>query len=163
MVEGTDVVEQSAGILLYRFAPGLEIFAGHLGGPFWEKKDAAAWSIPKGLAEPGETPLATALREFEEEIGVPAPSVPYGLLGEFRQASGKIVTIFAAEADIAVGRITGGTFELEWPPRSGRRQLFPEIDVARWLSVADARVKLVKGQVAVLNAVIAAASDNHDA
>jgi predicted NUDIX family NTP pyrophosphohydrolase len=149
------VVERSAGILLYRFTPGLEIFAGHMGGPFWARKDAAAWSIPKGLSEPGESPLATALREFEEEIGLPAPSVPYRLLGEFRQASGKIVTVFAAEADITVDQIVGGTFELEWPPRSGRRQLFPEIDVARWLSIADARLKLVKGQLPVLDAVIA--------
>jgi predicted NUDIX family NTP pyrophosphohydrolase len=153
------MIERSAGLLLYRFAPGLEIFAGHMGGPFWARKDAAAWSIPKGLAEPGETPLATALREFGEEIGVPAPSVSYRLLGEFRQASGKIVTVFAAETDITIERITGGTFELEWPPRSGRRQLFPEIDVARWLSADDARVKLVKGQLAILDAVIAGRSN----
>jgi predicted NUDIX family NTP pyrophosphohydrolase len=149
------VVERSAGILLYRFTPELEIFVGHMGGPFWAKKDAAAWSIPKGLAEPGESPLATALREFEEEIGLPAPSVPYRLLGDFRQASGKIVTVFAAEADITVDQIIGGTFELEWPPRSGRRQQFPEVDVARWLSIADASLKLVKGQLPVLDAVIA--------
>ncbi|MCU1403349.1 MAG: mismatch repair protein MutT [Microbacteriaceae bacterium] len=157
------MVERSSGILLYRFARELEIFAGHMGGPFWARKDAAAWSIPKGLPQPGETPLRAALREFEEEIGIPAPSVPYDVLGEFRQASGKIVTIFAAEADIALDRITGGTFELEWPPRSGRTQLFPEIDVARWLSVADARVKLVKGQVAAVDAVIAAVSNRNGA
>ena len=91
------MVETSAGILLYRRAPGLEVFLAHMGGPFWARKDAAAWSIPKGVYVSGEEPLAAALREFSEEVGAPAPDEPYELLGEFRQPSGKRLTVFAGD------------------------------------------------------------------
>ncbi|CAN5250055.1 NUDIX domain-containing protein [soil metagenome] len=145
------MAETSAGILLYRRAPGLEVFIAHMGGPFWSRKDAAAWSIPKGVYTDGEEPLAAAIREFTEEIGTPPPAVEYRLLGRFRQPSGKVVTVFAAEADFAVETIAGNTFTLEWPPRSGRMQDFPEIDDARWFPLDVAREKLVKGQLPVLD------------
>jgi predicted NUDIX family NTP pyrophosphohydrolase len=145
---------RSAGILLYRMtASGLEIWLAHMGGPFWAKKVAGAWSIPKGEYLEDEDALVAALREFAEEIGTPAPVVEYTNLGDFRQSSGKIVTAFAAESDFAVETITSNTFPLEWPPRSGRIQDFPEIDDARWLQIAEARVKVVKGQLAILDAV----------
>src|SRR5580693_7309320 len=111
----------SAGILLYRrIADRLEVFLVHMGGPFWAKKDAAAWSIPKGEYVDGEDPLAAALREFAEEIGVAAPELDYVSLGEFRQASGKVVTAFAGESDFAIDEVHSNTFTAEWPPRSGR-------------------------------------------
>lgn len=144
----------SAGILLYRRLPDLEVYIAHMGGPFWGRKDAASWSIPKGLFVDGELPLAAAIREFTEEIGVAPPAVDYELLGEFAQRSKKIVTVFAAETDFAVDRVVSNTFTLEWPPRSGRMQEFPEIDGAGWFSIADARVKLVAGQVAALDALL---------
>ena len=144
---------RSAGILLYRMtASGLEIWLAHMAGPFWAKKDAGAWSIPKGEYLEDEDALAAALREFAEEIGSPAPAVEYTKLGDFRQSSGKIVTAFAAETDFAVETIASNTFPLEWPPRSGSIQDFPEIDDARWLPIAEARVKVVKGQLAILDA-----------
>lgn len=143
--------ERSAGILLYRRSPGLEVFLGHMGGPFWAKRTDAAWSIPKGLLEPGEVPLAAALREFAEEIGMPAPDVLYEPLGDFRQRSGKIVTVYAAEHDLMVGDVVSNTFQMEWPPRSGRMQEFPEIDRAEWFGLSEARVKVVAGQLPVLD------------
>lgn len=124
-----------------------------MGGPFWVRKDAAAWSIPKGLYEPGEDPLTAALREFAEEIGAPAPAVAYDPLGEFRYSSGKLLTVFAAETDFAIDVLASNTFPLEWPPRSGRMRDFPEVDDARWFSVEVARQKLVKGQLPILDAV----------
>lgn len=145
--------QTSAGILLYRRSPELDVFIAHMGGPYWSRKDAAAWSIPKGLCEHGEEPLAAALREFTEEIGTPAPAADYRLLGEFRQRSGKTVIAFAAETDFAVDEVRSNTFPLEWPPRSGRIQKFPEIDDARWLPVAIAREKLVTGQLPILDAL----------
>lgn len=145
--------DTSAGILLYRRSPGLEVFIAHMGGPFWSRKDAAAWSIPKGLYAPDEEPLAAALREFAEEIGTAAPAADYALLGEFRQSSGKVVTVFAAEADFVVDTIVSNTFSLEWPPRSGRMQDFPEIDAAGWFALDVAREKLVKGQLPMLDAL----------
>ena len=147
------MVETSAGILLYRRAPGLEVFLAHMGGPFWARKDAAAWSIPKGVYVSGEEPLAAALREFSEEVGAPAPDEPYELLGEFRQPSGKRLTVFAAATSAAVEFVGSNLFEMEWPPHSGRLQQFPEMDAAGWFSPDEARVKLVKGQVPMLDAL----------
>lgn len=145
------MVELSAGILLYRRVPGLEVFIGKMGGPFWARKDAAAWSIPKGLYT-DEPPLAAALREFAEEIGAPAPEADYTLLGEFRQPSGKRLTVFAAEFPGAQF-VASNTFETEWPPRSGRMQHFPEIETAQWFDLDTAREKLVKGQLPILAAI----------
>ena len=144
---------RSAGLLLYRFTPRLEVWLAHMGGPFWSRKDAAAWSIPKGLYDASEDPLAAALREFEEEIGVPAPTGRFGLLGEFRQPSGKVVTAYAGEFDIRVERVVSNTFALEWPKGSGKIQDFPEIDDARWFPLGVARTKLVKGQRPLLDAL----------
>jgi len=149
---------RSAGLLLHRRgADGLEVLIAHMGGPFWARKDEGAWSIPKGELDEGEEPLAAALREFAEEMGRPAPDGPTVELGEFRQPSGKRVIAFARAADFDAGEISGNTFEMEWPPRSGRRQSFPEIDRAEWMSPEVARVRLVRGQIAVLDALMASA------
>ena len=145
---------RSAGILLWRRGDnGLEVFIAHMGGPFWARKDAAAWSIPKGEFLPDEDTLLAARREFVEEIGVPAPELDYVELGEFRQSSGKVVIAFAAESDFEVDEVHSNTFPVEWPPRSGRIQEFPEIDRAEWMPLADAEWRLVKGQVPLLEAL----------
>jgi predicted NUDIX family NTP pyrophosphohydrolase len=161
---------RSAGIVLYRVTEslGLEVWIAHMGGPFWSKRDAGAWSIPKGeisaiatlghpggsgASEPGESEIEAALREFEEEIGSPPPDVPYVRLGEFVQSSGKVVVAFAAESDFSVARVVSNTFSLEWPRNSGRLQEFPEMDDARWVPAAAARDKLVKGQAPILDAL----------
>jgi predicted NUDIX family NTP pyrophosphohydrolase len=144
----------AAGILLYRRVPtGLEVFIAHMGGPFWSRKDAHAWSIPKGEYSPPEDAFAAAKREFREEIGVDAPDAAYVPLGDVRYSSGKVVTVFAAEADLEVDEVVSNTFEVEWPPRSGKMQSFPEVDDARWIPLADARVKLVAGQLPALDAL----------
>lgn len=145
--------QRSAGILLHRRAPAREVWIAHMGGPFWARKDAGAWSIPKGLYDADEDPLAAALREFAEEIGTPAPAVEYESLGEFRYSSGKRLAVFAAESDFAIDALAGNTFALEWPPRSGRMRDFPEVDDARWVSLEAARQKLVKGQLPILDAL----------
>lgn len=146
----------SAGILLYRRpAPAaLEVWIAHMGGPFWARKDQHAWSIPKGEYPADEDPLAAALREFAEEIGTPAPDADYHLLGTFRQPSGKMITVYAAEQDFRPERITSNTFPMEWPKGSGRIQHYPEIDDARWFPEKEARLKLVKGQLPVLDALV---------
>jgi predicted NUDIX family NTP pyrophosphohydrolase len=145
--------EQSAGILLYRLiGPEPEVLLVHPGGPFFAKKDDGAWSIPKGLYEPGEEPLAAARREFAEETGS-APSGDFSPLGSFRQASGKIVTAFAAEGAFDLDGFRSNRFEMEWPPNSGRRQSFPEADRAGWFTLAQARRKVTKGQVAIVDAL----------
>lgn len=138
----------SAGLLLYRRTPSgaLEVLLGHMGGPFWAGKDEAAWSLPKGEHGPDEQPLAAARREFEEELGLPAPSVPYVELGSVRQSGGKVVSIWAGASDLDVSTIVSGTFQMQWPPRSGRMQSFPEIDRAQWFDITEAALKLVKGQ-----------------
>jgi predicted NUDIX family NTP pyrophosphohydrolase len=149
------MASRSAGILLWRRSAdaGLEVFIAHMGGAFWAKKDAAAWSIPKGEYGDDEAALTAAIREFGEEIGVAAPALDYASLGEFRQASGKIVTVFAAESDFEVADVHSNTFPAEWPPRSGRIQQFPEIDRAEWTSLAVASERLVKGQLPMLEAL----------
>jgi predicted NUDIX family NTP pyrophosphohydrolase len=144
----------SAGILLHRDRGArLEVLLGHMGGPFWAKKDAGAWSIPKGEYEPDENAMAAALREFAEEMGSPAPSTDLTALGTFTQAGGKMVSVWAAESDFDAASVVSNTFRLEWPPRSGRFEEFPEIDRAEWLDLPAARAKIVKGQVAVLDAL----------
>lgn len=150
----------SAGILLHRRgAGGLEVMIAHMGGPFWSRKDEGAWSIPKGEFDPAtEQAEAAARREFCEELGLDPPDVPLTDLGTFTYSSGKRVTAFAADgSDFAASGFSFGTFELEWPPRSGRRQAFPEVDRVEWLPVEAARPKLVKGQRPVLDALVALA------
>lgn len=145
---------QSAGLLLWRRrGDRLEVYVAHMGGPFWSRKDAAAWSIPKGEYGPDEDALTAARREFAEEIGVAAPALDYVTLGEFRQSSGKVVTAFAAESDFEVAEVHSNTFPAEWPPKSGRIQEFPEIDRAEWMPTADAAWRLVKGQQPLLEAL----------
>jgi predicted NUDIX family NTP pyrophosphohydrolase len=147
------MAETSAGILLFRRHPRLELFIGHMGGPFWRGKDASAWSIPKGTYT-DEEPLAAALREFDEEVGRPAPDVEYVELGRFRYASGKLVTVFIGESDFDPADVRSNVFEIEWPPRSGRRQSFPELDTAGWFTPDEARERLVKGQRPAVDALV---------
>ncbi len=123
-----------------------EVLLGHMGGPFWAKKDAGGWSVPKGEYEPDETPEAAARREFQEELGLPAPEGEYLPLGEVKQSGGKVVTVWAVEGDLDPAQVVPGTFEMEWPPRSGRTQEFPEVDRAAWFGLAEAEEKLLKGQ-----------------
>lgn len=142
---------RSAGILLFRRVNGrTEVLIGHMGGPFWARKDDGAWSAPKGLVEDGEEPQAAARREFEEELGLPVPAGELLPLGDVRQ-SGKTVTLWALEGDLDPADVVPGTFELEWPPKSGRTSEFPEVDRVGWFGLDDARVKLVKGQRAFLD------------
>ncbi|GAA1995690.1 NUDIX domain-containing protein [Microbacterium ulmi] len=146
----------SAGILLYRLASGEpEVLIAHMGGPFWAAKDAAAWSIPKGEYDPGtEAAADAATREFREELGVDPPRGPLAELGTWAYSSGKRVTVFAADGAGFVPPIAGfGTFELEWPPRSGKRVAFPEVDRVEWMGLDAAREKLVKGQRPALDAL----------
>lgn len=148
----------SAGLLLYRISDGVvEVLIGHPGGPFWARKDAGAWSIPKGEYaeaigdEPGEDAWATAQREFGEELGLPAPGGPRLELSSIKQPSGKVVTAFAVNGDLDITAAQSNTFELEWPKGSGKIRAFPEIDRVAWVSVAEARTKLLKGQVGFLD------------
>ncbi len=129
----------------------VEVLCGHMGGPLWARKDERAWSFPKGELDDGEDELAAARREFVEELGLPAPDGRPRRLGEYRYSSGKLVVLFAVEGDVAVDEIRGGTFAMEWPPRSGRRQEFPEIDRAAWFDLPTASAKLVAGQVPALD------------
>jgi predicted NUDIX family NTP pyrophosphohydrolase len=145
--------EQSAGILLYRLTGAEpEVLLVHPGGPFWAKKDDGAWSIPKGLYEPGEEPLAAAQREFAEETGL-TPAGDFLPLGSFRQPSGKVIVAFAVAGDFDLASFRSNSFELEWPPRSGRVRSFPEADRAGWFTLEQARQKLNKGQVAIVEAL----------
>lgn len=145
------MVLPSAGIVLYRGDPR-EVWLGRMGGPFWARKERA-WSIPKGEYGPEEDPLAAAKREFAEEIGVAAPDAEYRLLGRFRISSGKLITAFAGSSDFAIESVISNTFEMEWPPRSGRRQSFPEIDDARWFPLEQARAVITAGQLPILDAL----------
>ncbi len=150
----------SAGLLLFRDREGtLEVLLGHMGGPFWARKDEGAWTIPKGELDEGEDPLAGARREFAEELGHAAPDGAVLELGEIRQRGGKRVVAFAIAGDFDPASLEPGTFELEWPPRSGRRQEFPELDRVAWLDLATAQRKIVRGQVALLERLPEAARD----
>jgi predicted NUDIX family NTP pyrophosphohydrolase len=146
----------SAGLLLYRRPAGrLEVFLAHPGGPFWQDKDAGAWTIPKGTLNAGEEELAAARREFEEETGV-RPAGPYLPLGSVRQKSGKLVHAWAWEGDADPAAVTSNTMQLEWPPRTGRWITIPEIDRCAWFDPDTARGKLNPAQVAFVDRLQAA-------
>jgi predicted NUDIX family NTP pyrophosphohydrolase len=143
----------SAGLLPYRRRDGtLEVFLVHPGGPFWAKKDVGAWSIAKGEASLNEDLLCCARREFAEETGL-AIDGDFVALGQVRQSGGKMVHAWAVEAALDPSHVSSNSFEMEWPPRSGRRQSFPEVDRAGWFSLDTAREKLVKGQLPLLDAL----------
>ncbi|NGO42375.1 NUDIX domain-containing protein [Streptomyces ureilyticus] len=143
---------RSAGLLLFHHAgDGLEVLLGHMGGPFWERRDAGAWTVPKGEYEPDEPAWDAARREFREELGLEPPDGEAVPLGEVRQANGKIVTAWAIEADIDPARVVPGTFEMEWPRNSGRVQAFPELSRVEWFGLDRARAVIVKAQAEFLN------------
>ena len=144
--------KRSAGLLLFRRTDdGLEVLLGHMGGPFFAKREAGAWTVPKGEYEPDEPAWDAARREFQEELGLPPPDGEAVALGEVRQTNGKIVTVWAIEADLDPATVVPGTFRMEWPPRSGRTQEFPELDRVEWLAVERAREVVVKAQAAFLD------------
>ena len=147
----------SAGILMWRRGGDgdVEVLLGHFGGPLWARKDAGAWAIPKGLVEPGESPAQAARREFEDELGFPAEG-DLTPLGRIRQKGGKYVEAFALEGDLDAAAIRSSMFTLEWPPRSGRFQSFPEIDRARWFPLAEARTIILPSQTPLLDLLEAA-------
>ncbi|MCL6670056.1 MULTISPECIES: NUDIX domain-containing protein [Streptomyces] len=143
---------RSAGLLLYRHTEdGLEVLLGHMGGPFFAKRDAGAWTVPKGEYEPDEPAWEAARREFREELGLEPPDGRAVELGEVRQTNGKTVTAWAIEADLDPAAITPGTFVMEWPPRSGRTQEFPELDRVAWFGLDRGREVIVKAQAAFLD------------
>jgi predicted NUDIX family NTP pyrophosphohydrolase len=147
---------RSAGILLYRRRDGrLEVLLVHPGGPLWSRRDEGAWSIPKGEYEPSEDPLRAARREFREELGTEAPDGSAEDLGEVRQKSGKRVRAFALEGDLDTEQITSNVSEVEWPPRSGKRILIPEVDRAEWFGLKEAGKKINPAQVALLERLAA--------
>jgi predicted NUDIX family NTP pyrophosphohydrolase len=155
----TGTAQRSAGLLVHDVDQdgALLVFLAHMGGPFWARREEAAWSLPKGLYGPDEEPLAAARREFAEEIGAPAPAGPVADLGEFVLPSRKRLRVFAVQAPQRDVRfVASTTFRMEWPPRSGRQQDFPEVDRAAWFTLAQARRTLVRGQLPVLDALAAA-------
>jgi predicted NUDIX family NTP pyrophosphohydrolase len=147
--------KRSAGVLLYRIVDDrLEVLIVHMGGPFWARKDDAAWSIPKGEYDADEAPVDVARREFAEELGSPLPDGELMDLGEIKQPSGKIITAWALHADFDATAAVSNTFAMEWPKGSGRMRDFPEIDRAEWYDVATARAKLVRGQIGFLDRLL---------
>jgi len=140
----------SAGILVYRGGNGLEVLLAHPGGPFWAKKDASAWTIPKGLIEPGDDPIDAARREFQEETGLVASGEMIEL-APVRQKSGKLVHAFALEGDLDLTLFASNTFEIEWPPKSGRRQTYPEIDRIAYFTIPVAKTKILSYQLPFLS------------
>ena len=149
------MVVHSAGILLHRPGPaGPEVLLGHMGGPFWARKDDAAWSVPKGEHGAEEDPLAAAVREFTEETGSPPPAGTPVPLGTVRQPSGKRLTVFALAGDLDATAVVSNTFTLEWPRGSGTLQEFPEVDDGRWMTPGDARRALITGQRGFLDALL---------
>ena len=161
-------VRRSAGLLLYRCRPhegndpDIEVLIGHMGGPLWSRKDAGAWTVPKGEYGDDETPLAAARREFTEELGLPAPDGEPLDLGEVKQSGGKTVRVWAVEGDLDPAEVVPGTFTMTWPPRSGKQSEFPELDRVAWCAPATAVELLVTAQrefVARLLAALAAHTD----
>ena len=149
------MTKRSAGILMYRRSPELEVLLAHPGGPFWAKKDEGCWSIPKGEYDEAEEPLACAIREFEEELGA-RPHGDFIELGEIVQPSRKVVVAFAVEGTFDPPALRSNRFELEWPPKSGRMQSFPEIDRVEWLAQDRAKVKILLGQQGFIDRLLAA-------
>jgi len=149
------VPKRSAGLVLFRQREGdeIEVLLVHPGGPFWAKKDLGAWSIPKGEHADDEDPLAAARREFAEELGQAPPDGEPVPLGEVRQKGGKRVVAWALEGDLDPATVASNTFEMEWPPRSGRLQEFPEVDRAEWFSLEEARRRILEGQIPLLEAL----------
>jgi predicted NUDIX family NTP pyrophosphohydrolase len=143
---------ESAGLVLYRLRDGKpEVLLVHPGGPFWKRRDEGAWSIPKGEMGPGESRLDVARREFQEELGLPPPDGDPAPLGSVRQAGGKVVHAWAAQGDVDVTRVSSDTFAMEWPPRSGQMQEFPEVDRAEWFDLAAAKRKILPAQSTFLD------------
>lgn len=143
---------RSAGLLVHRERDGeREVLLVHPGGPLWARRDAGAWSIPKGEYEPGEDPLAAARREFEEELGVAPPSGPVSELGEVKQKGGKVVSAWALAGDLDASHITSNTVEVQWPPRSGKMLEIPEVDRAEWFALTVAREKINPAQAELLD------------
>lgn len=148
--------KRSGGILVFRRTSGqVEVLIGHMGGPFWARKDTAAWSIPKGEIDEDEQPLAAARREFAEELGLAPPAGDPIDLGEVRQSGGKLVSVWAIEGDLDPADVVPGTFQVEWPPRSGQLREFPELDRVEWLDVDTAADKLVTAQRVFLDRLTA--------
>ncbi len=144
--------KRSAGLLLFRHTDdGLQVLLGHMGGPFFARRDAGAWTVPKGEYEPDEPAWDAARREFQEELGLAPPDGDAVALGEVRQTNGKIVTAWAIEADLDPATVVPGTFRMEWPPKSGRVQEFPELDRVEWLGLDRAREVIVTAQSAFLD------------
>jgi predicted NUDIX family NTP pyrophosphohydrolase len=149
-------MRSSAGIVLYRSTSGqVEVLLGHMGGPFWARKDAGAWTIPKGEYGSDDDALTAACREFEEEVGIPVPATEFTDLGEVRQSGGKVVRAWAAEGDLDAATAVSNTFEIEWPPRSGTMQTFPELDRVGWFDLGAARPKIVTAQREFLDRLVA--------
>lgn len=159
MADGTRRTKRSAGLLLFRRASEeVEVLLGHMGGPFWARKDAGAWGVPKGEYEGGETPWEAARREFQEELGLPPPEGTALPLGETVQSGGKHVTVWAVEADLDPAEMVPGTFTMEWPRGSGRTAEFPELDRVAWFALDAARPRIVKAQAVFLDRLAAQVS-----
>ncbi|MFK4104028.1 NUDIX domain-containing protein [Streptomyces sp. NPDC019531] len=145
-------MKTSAGLLLFRHTDsGLEVLLGHMGGPFFARRDAGAWTVPKGEYEPEEPAWDAARREFQEELGLPPPDGEALPLGEVRQTNGKVVTAWAIEADLDPATVVPGVFTMEWPPKSGQTREFPEVDRVEWFGLDRARAVIVKAQAAFLD------------
>jgi predicted NUDIX family NTP pyrophosphohydrolase len=151
-------MRRSAGVLVHRRGAdgGVEVLVGHMGGPFWARRDAGAWSIPKGEHDEAEDPFAAACREFTEELGQPVPPGEATSLGSVRQSGGKVVTVWTVEGDLDPATVVSNTFTIEWPRGTGVLRQFPELDRVAWLPLTEARDKLVRGQVPFLDRLLEA-------
>lgn len=147
---------QAAGILLWRRAgEGVEVLVAHMGGPVFARRTAGAWSVPKGEYADDEEPFAAALREFAEELGQPVPATEFTPLGSVRQSGGKVVTVWAAQGDLDPDTCVSNTFELEWPPRSGRIATYPEVDRVQWMTPDDAKAVVIAAQAELVDRLVA--------